>query len=136
MNPQGWDGLRKDVVWIKVWVVAVVAVAGPPARVNCELGQVGKPMSDQGGVNSGGSAAHQGAKRIEICRSRSLGHQVRIEELMVSDLIIRVIVNVLVHVFIQDPEGIVVSGIASSTRNFRVLDAAELVVLDPKVGLE
>ena len=60
-------------VWIKIRVMAVVAIARPPAGIHCELGQVGEPMPDQGRVNSGGSAAHQGAKRIEICRSRSLG---------------------------------------------------------------
>src|SRR6266568_3373944 len=120
-------------VWVKIRVLAVVAIAGPPAGINRELGQVGKPVPDQGGVNSGCSAAHQSPKRIEICRSRSLGHQVRIEELMVSDLIIRVIVNVLVHVFIEDPEGIVVSWIAGATRDFGVLNATEFVVLNPKV---
>ena len=74
--------------------MAVIAVARPPAGINGELGQVGKPVSDQAGVDSGGSAAHQGAKRIEICRSRSFGHQICVQEVMMSDLIIGVVVDV------------------------------------------
>ena len=53
-----------------------------------------------------------------------------------SDLIIGVVVDVLIHVFVQHREGLGVGWIASAARNFRVLDAAEFVVLDPKVGLD
>ena len=91
-------------VWIKIRVMAVVAITRPPTGVDCELRQVSEPMPDQGGVNSGGSAAHQGAKRIEICRSRSLGDQIRVQELVMSDLIISVVVDVLIHVFVQHRE--------------------------------
>src|SRR5690242_8058183 len=97
--------------------MAVVAVAGPPAGINSKLSQVSEPVTDQSGVDSCCSAAHQSAKRIKIRRSRSSRHQIRIEELMVSDLIIGVVVDVLVHVFIQNRKGIVVSLIASSTRD-------------------
>ena len=55
---------------------------------------------------------------------------------MVSDLIIGVVVDVLIHVFVQHREGGGVQWVASSARDFGVLDATELVVLDPKVGLE
>ena len=123
-------------VWIKIRVVTVVAVAGPPAVVDRELGQVSKSSTDEGGVNSGGGAAHQGAKRIEICRSRSLGYQIRVQERVVSDLVIRVIVDVYVHVFVQRIQGIGVGWVTSATWDFRVLDAGELVILNPKVGFE
>ena len=46
-------------------------------------------------INSRRGAAHQSAKRIEICRSRSLGDQIRVEELVMSDLIIGVVVDVV-----------------------------------------
>src|SRR5262249_38745787 len=85
-------------VWVKIRVMAVVAVARPPAGINRELGQVGEPVPNQCGVNSGGSAAHQGAKRIEICRSRSVGRQIRIQKLVMSDLIVSIIVDVLSNV--------------------------------------
>ena len=85
--------------------MAVVAIARPPAGINRELGQVSEPVPDQSGVNSGGSAAHQGAKRIEICRSLSVGHQIRIQELVMSDLIVSIIVDVLSHVCVQHREG-------------------------------
>ena len=124
-------------VWIKIRVMPVVAVAGPPAGVDRELRQVSEPMSDQGGVNSRRGAAHQSAKRIEICRSRSLGDQVRVEEVVMSDLIIGVIMDVVCAMSSSSNiQGVGVGWIASSARDFVVLDAAELVVLDPKVGLE
>ena len=53
-----------------------------------------------------------------------------------SDLIIGVVMDVLIHVFIQHREGLGVGWIASAARDFGVLDAAEFIVLDPKVGLE
>src|SRR6266478_6697590 len=123
-------------VWIMVRIMAVVAVACPPTGINRELGQVGKPVPDQVGVNSGGCAAHQGSKRIKICRSLSLGHQVRIEELVMSDLIVSVVVDVLIHVFVQHRESGSVEWIAGAAWHFRVLDAAKFVVLDPKIRLE
>src|SRR5215472_9817256 len=123
-------------VWIKIRVIAVIAVACPPAGINRELSQVGEPFSDKGRVDSGSSAAHQGAKRIEICRSRSVGHQIRIEELVMSDLIVSIVVDVLGHIRVQHGEVGGVEWTTTSTRNFGVLDATQFVVLDPKVGLE
>ena len=37
-------------VWIKIRVMAVVAIAGPPAGVDGKLRQVGEPMPDQAGL--------------------------------------------------------------------------------------
>src|SRR5262245_1115954 len=116
--------------------MAVVAVAGPPAGINRELGQVSEPVPDQISVNSGGSATHQSAKRIQICRSLSVGHQIRIQKLVMGDLIVRIIVDVLSHILIQDRQGGGVEWIASTARNFSVRNTAEFVVLNPKVGLE
>ena len=65
-------------VWIKIRVMAVVAIARPPAGVDRKLREVSEPMADQVRIDSCGGAAHQSAKRIEVCRSRSLGDQVRI----------------------------------------------------------
>ena len=63
-------------------------------------------------------------------------HQIRIQKLMMSDLIVSIIVDVLSHVCVQHREGGGVEWIAGSARNFRVRDTAEFVVLNPKVGLE
>src|SRR5206468_5829444 len=70
---QGRDRLLEDKVWIKIRVMPVVAVACPPAGVDGKLRQVSEPVSNQVGIDASRSAAHQRAKRIEICRSRSLG---------------------------------------------------------------
>ena len=76
------------------------------------------------------------AKRIKICRRRSLGDQVRVEELVMSDLIIGVVVDVGIHLVIHNLNRRGVVGIATAAWDFVILDAAEFVVLDPKVGLD
>src|SRR4029077_7003895 len=123
-------------VGIKIRVMTVVAITGPPAGVDGQLRQVGEPVSDQVRIDPGRGAAHQGAKRIEICRSRPLGFQVRVEEGMVSDFVIGIVVDVYGHVFVKYLDGLRVGFVSGSSGNFVILDTAEFVVLDPKVGLE
>src|SRR6266480_3574247 len=123
-------------VWIKIRVMAVVAVARPPAGINRELRQVGEPSPDQVPISSPCNTAPQPPKRIEICRSRSLGNQVRVEEGVVSNLIIGVVMDVVSHFILNNLQGLSVAWITSAAWDFGVLDAAEFVVLDPKVGLK
>src|SRR6516165_7437866 len=101
--------------------MAVVTVAGPPARINRELGQIGEPVSDSGRVNSGGGAAVQSAKRIEICRSLSVRHQIRIHKLSMSDLIVSIIVDVLSHIRVQHREVGSVGWITCAAWDFGIL---------------
>src|SRR5206468_4497090 len=106
------------------------------AGVDGKLRQVGEPVSNQGWIDSRRGAAHQRAKRIEICRSRSFGDQVRVEESVMSDLIIGVVVDVVAHFILNNLQGRSIVWIATAAWNFVVLAAAEFVVLDPKVGLD
>ncbi len=53
-----------------------------------------------------------------------------------GSLILGVIVDVLIHVPVEDFQGIRVIWIPASVRLLAVLDTAELVVLDPEIGLE
>ena len=87
-------------------------------------------------VDSRRGATHQSAKRVEICRRRSLGDQVRVEELVMSDLIIGVVMDVVSHFILNNLQGRGIGPIAMAPWDFGVLDAAEFVVLNPKVGLE
>ena len=50
-------------VWIKIRVMAVVAITGPPAGIDGKLRQVGEPMSDLARIDSRRGATHQSAKR-------------------------------------------------------------------------
>src|SRR5437899_2574811 len=116
--------------------MTVIAITGPPAGVDGKLRQVGESSSDQVRIDSRRGTAHQSAKWIEIYGICSLGDQVRVEEGVVSDFIVGVVVDVDRHVFIEHLNGLGISFISGSTGNFVILDAAEFVVLDPKVGLE
>src|SRR5437016_11406360 len=135
-NEQTWDYLREGVVWIKIRVMAVVAVASPPTGIQRKLGQVSKPFPDQGGVDTGGGAAHQSAKRIEISWSRSFRNKIRVEEVLMREFVISVVVDVHVHVLVQNQKRVPVLCIDSSAWNLGVWDSSEFVILNPKVGLE
>ena len=53
-----------------------------------------------------------------------------------SDLIIGVVMDVVFHFILNNLQGVAVGFIAMAAWDFVVRDAAEFVVLDPKVGLE
>src|SRR5213080_3664452 len=116
--------------------MTVVAITRPPTGVHCELRKVSEPVSDQVRIDSRRGAAHQSAKRIKICRSRSLGLQVRVEEGVVSNLIIGVVMDVVSHFILNNLQGLSIVRIATAAWDFVILDAAKFVVLDPKVRLE
>src|SRR4030095_6269718 len=98
--------------------------------------QFSKPWSDQIWIDSSRSAAHQSAKRREVCRRRPLGAQISVEEVVMSDLIIGVVMDVVLHFILNELQGVRVVLIATAAWNFVILDAAKFVVLDPKIGLE
>src|SRR5713101_4365199 len=67
----------------------------------------------------------------------SLRDEVRVQEILMRELIIGVVVDVLGHVRIQHLNGSRVRWIATSARDLAgVRDASEFIVLHPKVGLE
>jgi hypothetical protein len=89
-------------------------------------------MSDQVWIDAARGAAHQSAKCIKICGRRSLGDQVSIEKGVMSDLIISVIMDIILHFIFNRFQGVRIGFIARAARNFGILDAAKLVVLNPK----
>src|SRR5438874_9576076 len=133
---QARDRLRKDMVCINIRVMPVIAIAGPPTGIDRKLRQVSEPTSDPVRIDAGRGAAHQRAKRIEICRRRSLGDQISVEELVMSSLIIGVVMDVVSHFILNNLQGLGIGWIAMAAWDFVVVDAAEFVVLNPKVGLE
>jgi hypothetical protein len=52
------------------------------------------------------------------------------------DLIIGVVMDVVLHFILNKLQGLSIGFIATAAWDFVVLDAAEFVVLDPKVGLD
>src|SRR6266536_5069141 len=53
-----------------------------------------------------------------------------------GEFIVGIVMDVLIHVFVQNRKSGSVGRISSSTWNFFVWDAAEFVVLHPEVGLQ
>ena len=123
-------------VWVKIRVMAVVAITSPPAGIDGKLRQVGEPMADQGSIDSRRGATHQSAKPVQICTPGTSGEQVRIEELVMSDLVIGVVMDVVSHFILNNLQGVDIGWIASAASDFVVVDATEFVVLNPKVGFE
>ena len=53
-----------------------------------------------------------------------------------SDFIIGVVMDIVSHFILNNLQGLSLVWVATSPWDFAVLDAAEFVVLDPKIGLE
>ena len=117
----------------EVGVFGVAAVARPPARIDGQLHQVGEPPDL---LRAGGFAARQRGEFFEVDRVGTTRFQVRVQEREVRELILGVVVDVLRHVFVEHFQRRGVRRTAASARNLAVLDAAELVVLLPEVGLQ
>jgi hypothetical protein len=125
------DGVWENVA--EVGVLRVAAVARPEAGVDGQLHQVGQPPDLLG---SGCLAAGQGAELVQVDRLRAVRLQVSVDESEVADLVVGVVVDVLIHVLVQYSHSVVVGGVAAAAGDFAVLDARQLVVLLPHIGLE
>src|SRR5690242_5499591 len=115
-------------VRIQIRVMAVVAITGPPAGIDEKSREVGEPTSDLAPINARRGATHQSPKRVQICRGRSPGEQVRVEELVMSDLIIGVVMDVGLHFILNNLQGLGIGWIARTAWGFDVPDAAEFIV--------
>ena len=78
--------------------LAADAVARPPTGVHGKLHQIGEP-SDL--PSSGCLTARQGTKLIQIDGLGPFRSQIGVKERGVGDLIVRVIMDILIHVSIQ-----------------------------------
>ena len=120
------DRLRKGVAEVRI--LRAAAVASPPAGIHVEIHEVCEPADL---LSACRLAAGQGAKLVEIDCVRTLGRQKGVDELRVRKFIVGVVVDVLVHVFIQHRKGGCIEWTSTSAWDFTVLDASELVVLQP-----
>ena len=73
---------------------------------------------------------------FQVYRLRAFRNEIRVEEGEMGALILGVIMDVLVHVFVQLRQCFVVSGISAPVRLLAVLDPGQLVVLDPEIGFQ
>ena len=94
------DRLGKLEVGIEVRIFIVDPVSSPEAGVHIEVHQIGEPFLRL--IGSGGLAAWQGAELVEIDRSCTLRNQVSVDELKVTYLIISIVVDILVHIPVQN----------------------------------
>src|SRR6202012_3631170 len=132
-DSQSGDGLGEGEVGIEVGVIGGTAITGIPTGVERELSEVGEAEFAAG---AGCGAAVEGAEFFEADGCGALGLEVGAEEALVGDLVVGVFVDVLRHVVVNTGERGSVQGIAGAGWFFAVLDATELVVLDPEVGFE
>src|SRR6185369_4048059 len=81
-------------------------------------------------------AAGQSSELIQVNGLRALRSEVRVDEDLMCEFVFRIVVDVLVHIFIENRESSGVGRTSTSTRNFTVLDPSKLVVLLPQISLE
>src|SRR5437899_3084190 len=127
------DCLGKREAGIEIGVVRAAAIPSPPTGVNGELHEVCK-TSDL--LRSRRRATWQIAKMIQVDGIRVLRSQVRVDEREVSQLVLSVVVDVLVHVTVQPFPGSGERCIPTPSGDFTVLDACEFVVLLPNIRLD
>ena len=87
-------------------------------------------------LRAGRLAAGQGAELVQVDRFRAVRLEVGVDEGEVADLVVGVVVDVLVHVLVQHRDSLGVVRVAAAARDLAVLDAGELVVLLPQIGLD
>ena len=113
---QSRNCLRKLEIGIEVRVLVAAAVASPPTGIQSKLHEVCKPRLSAG-TSSG--AARQSAELIQIDWLRAFRDQICVQEILVSELILGIVMDVLGHVPIQDLQGFGVGWIPSSARELR-----------------
>src|SRR5205807_10315063 len=82
------------------------------------------------------AATRQRPEPIQIDGVRALRDQVRINEGKVGKLILGIVVDVLAHIRVQHLKGSSIFRTPTPSGDFAVLDAAEFVVLLPRIGFE
>ena len=80
--------------------------------------------------------ARQRAKLIQIDGSRAFRLQVGVDEREVAELIIRIVVDILRHVPVQELKGFNVGCTPAPPWNLTVLDSSQFVVLLPQIRFE
>src|ERR1700752_1343960 len=125
------DSLWKGVAEVRIHRAA--AVAGPPAGIHIKVHEICEPTNL---LSACSLAAGQGAKLVEVDCVRTFGREVCVDELFVRELIVGVVVDVLVHIFIQPFKGGCIQWTSSSAWDFTVLNSSELVVLLPEICLD
>ena len=129
------DCLREREVRIEIGVLIVEAIARPEAGVHVELHQIRQPQLRF--VRAGRLAARQFPELFQADRGRALRLQICIDKFKMGEFIVSVVVYVLVHVAVENLQRIGIGIVAAyEVGEFRVLCAAEFVVLEPEVGLE
>src|SRR5260370_23350493 len=113
--------------------MSAAAVTSPPTGIQREPHKVCESQFSAGTFRS---AAWQGAKRLQIYCLRSLGGQIRVEEVLVGEFVVGIVVDVLGHVGVEHRKSGGVGWISASIRFFAVLNAPEFVVLHPEVSLQ
>jgi hypothetical protein len=87
-------------------------------------------------TRSSGIAAWQSPKGIEVYRVRALGAEVRVQEILMRELIVRIVMDVLGKIIVNGLKLFGIDRVSAPTWDFAVLDSSEFVVLHPKVSLE
>src|SRR5450759_5124806 len=129
----GEAGNRRRERVSEVRVLRPAPIARPITRVDGQLHEICQTADL---LRSGGFAAGQRAELIQIDGLRTLRSQVGVDESEMGEFILGVVMDVLGHVPIEHLERLRVSRAAGTARYLAILDAAELVVLLPQIGLK
>jgi hypothetical protein len=126
----------KDAKPIKIGIMVRVAVPSPPSGIDEKLRQVGEPFTDIFFINPCRCTALQGPKFVQIDWLLANRNQKRVNEVKVRELILGIVVDILIHVPVEDFQRIGLSCATAPARYFFILNSSKLVVLLPQVRLK
>ena len=125
--------LGKHEIRVEIWVVIAAAISRVPTRIQRQLHQVREARF---AARSRGTAAWQSTKALQVDGIGAFGHQISIQEVLVRELVIRVVVDVLRKIVVDCFKLLRIRFVATSTWNFAVLHSRQLVVLHPEICLQ
>src|SRR5205814_8215383 len=125
--------LGKLEIRVQVRIMAAAPITRVPAGINRELHEVGKAQLS---ARSGSSAAGQSTEAFQVNGIGSLGNEICIQEILVSELVVGVVVDVLRKIVINSLKFSHILRITAAAGDLVVLDSGEFVVLHPEISFE
>src|SRR5882672_6405398 len=112
-----WNRLREVVA--EIWILCAAAITGIPGGVHRKLHKICE-SSDL--LCTSRLAAGENAKVVEVDGICAFRGEVGVNELFVRQLILGIVVNVLVHVPVENLDSLGISRISSASGHFFILN--------------
>src|SRR5712692_6055960 len=116
----------------EIGVFRATAIPSPPAGVHGELHDIGEPADL---LSACRLTAWQRTKLVQVDYVRAFGFQVSVNEYFVGQLILGIVMDILIHVAVENLQGRGVDRATTAPRDFPTLNTPQFAILLPQVHL-